>query len=53
MLRGGTPINSLDICCRSHDRCYKNFGTDDSGCDKELASCENQTSDPGWWQVSQ
>lgn len=36
---GGTPINSYDTCCRTHDRCWANFGTNDCGCDCNLLSC--------------
>ncbi|MFS0873185.1 hypothetical protein [Paenibacillus xylanilyticus] len=49
---GGTPINSLDYCCRAHDRCYSNFGFDDCGCDDELESCARTATDsPGWRSV--
>ncbi|MBM7713817.1 hypothetical protein JOC94_000787 [Bacillus thermophilus] len=48
-----TPINALDKCCQAHDRCYKNFGKGDNGCDKNLQSCADRTSDPGWWMVSE
>ncbi|MEY2305738.1 hypothetical protein [Bacillus tropicus] len=50
---GGTPINTLDSCCRSHDRCYSNFGSNDCGCDRDLSVCANNASDPGWWMVSE
>ncbi|MBB4823176.1 hypothetical protein HNO89_000394 [Sporosarcina luteola] len=36
---GGTPINSLDLCCRTHDRCYANFGMYDCECDKRVVAC--------------
>ncbi|MBY7141578.1 hypothetical protein KFZ56_00345 [Virgibacillus sp. NKC19-3] len=49
---GGTPINSLDSCCRSHDRCYGNFGYNDCECDQILGDCANGTTDPGWWYVA-
>ncbi|MBJ7950107.1 hypothetical protein [Bacillus cereus group sp. N24] len=39
MSRGGTPINGVDSCCRSHDRCWSNFGQDDACCDKTLVNC--------------
>lgn len=48
---GGTPINSLDSCCRAHDRCYSIFGNNDCGCDQELGQCAERTSDPGWYLV--
>lgn len=49
---GGTPINTLDYCCRAHDRCYANFGFDDCGCDAELESCSRTATDsPGWRSV--
>lgn len=48
-----TPINPLDGCCQAHDRCYKNFGVGDDGCDWQLYTCANNTSDPGWWMVSE
>lgn len=36
---GGTPINVYDSCCRTHDRCWANFGTNDCGCDCNLLAC--------------
>lgn len=36
---GGTPINATDVCCRAHDRCWRNFGTNDPCCDKALIDC--------------
>ncbi|MFC5557747.1 hypothetical protein ACFPN4_01210 [Ureibacillus thermophilus] len=36
---GGSPINSTDVCCIAHDRCYSVFGDGDNCCDKELVSC--------------
>ncbi|MBU5355089.1 hypothetical protein KQI74_22655 [Paenibacillus barcinonensis] len=49
---GGTPINTLDYCCRAHDRCYSNFGFDDCGCDAELERCARTATDsPGWRSV--
>ncbi|MFD0768951.1 hypothetical protein ACFQZ1_08515 [Bacillus sp. CGMCC 1.60114] len=36
---GGTPINAIDYCCRSHDRCWSQFGENDACCDKNLVSC--------------
>lgn len=36
---GGTPINSIDNCCRSHDRCWDSFGDWDACCDKRLVNC--------------
>lgn len=48
-----TPINTLDSCCRSHDRCWANFGKGDNGCDYELYLCANKTYDPGWWMVAE
>lgn len=49
---GGIPINPLDSCCRSHDRCYENFGYDDCECDQILGDCANGTIDPGWYFVA-
>jgi hypothetical protein len=49
----GTPINTLDTCCRTHDRCYANFGINDDECDWDLYYCANATSDPGWWMVAE
>ncbi|MGG3522565.1 hypothetical protein ABES13_27775 [Bacillus pseudomycoides] len=46
-------INTLDSCCRTHDRCYNNFGFNDCGCDADLSRCANAASDPGWWMVSE
>ncbi|MEI3597820.1 MULTISPECIES: hypothetical protein [unclassified Oceanobacillus] len=48
-----TPINPLDSCCRSHDRCWANFGKGDDGCDYQLYTCANRTSDPGWWMIAE
>lgn len=48
---GGTPINSLDSCCRAHDRCWDVFGSNDCACDKELGKCAERTVDPGWYLV--
>lgn len=48
-----TPINSLDSCCRAHDRCWDTFGKGDSGCDRQLYNCANKTADPGWWMVAE
>lgn len=36
---GGTPINPYDTCCRTHDRCWANFGTNNCSCDCNLISC--------------
>lgn len=36
---GGTPRNVYDTCCRTHDRCWANFGTNDCGCDCNLLAC--------------
>lgn len=38
---GGTPINVYDSYCRTHDRCWANFGTNDCGCgcDCNLLAC--------------
>ena len=48
-----TPLNALDSCCRSHDRCWVNFGKGDDGCDMQLYKCANATSNPGWWMVAE
>ncbi|WP_238655559.1 hypothetical protein [Paenibacillus piscarius] len=36
---GGEPINSLDYCCRAHDRCYTAFGYGACNCDNALLNC--------------
>lgn len=36
---GGPAINSTDICCIAHDRCWSVFGSGDKCCDKELVNC--------------
>lgn len=36
---GGTPKNPYDSCCRAHDRCWANFGTNNCSCDCTLISC--------------
>lgn len=36
---GGVPINSLDYCCRAHDRCYSAFGYGSCNCDNALLDC--------------
>ncbi|KAB2477776.1 hypothetical protein [Bacillus cereus] len=48
MSRGGTPRNRIDSCCRTHDRCWSNFGAWDPCCDKDLLRCvvQNQSVDP-------
>lgn len=45
----GTPVNSADTCCRTHDYCYGSFGAYPARCecDKTLRSCLANTSDPG------
>lgn len=42
----GTPINSLDTCCRSHDYCYGSYKSypDRCTCDKTLIDCAASTS---------
>lgn len=39
---GGTPKNALDTCCRTHDRCWANFGTNDCQCDCDFIKCANK-----------
>lgn len=39
---GGSPINSIDSCCRAHDRCWSQFGDWDACCDKILVDCANR-----------
>ncbi|EKE31239.1 hypothetical protein MJ3_09723 [Salimicrobium jeotgali] len=34
---GGYKVNSLDGCCYAHDNCYSAFGSNDCGCDQDLA----------------
>jgi hypothetical protein len=48
-LGGGTPINSIDSCCRAHDRCWHNFGEGDKCCDKELANCIDPYQNQDYW----
>lgn len=36
---GGTPINPIDTCCRSHDRCWERYGRWDCQCDRNLINC--------------
>jgi hypothetical protein len=37
---GGTPINGVDRCCKTHDDCYKNYSSDRcSRCDNPLIQC--------------
>ena len=48
-LGGGTPINSIDSCCRAHDRCWINFGNGDKCCDKTLASCIDPYQNQDYW----
>lgn len=36
---GGTPKNAYDTCCRTHDRCWENFGVDDCQCDCQFIAC--------------
>ncbi|PEZ06120.1 hypothetical protein CN330_27515 [Priestia megaterium] len=36
---GGTPKNPYDTCCRTHDRCWAAYGTNNCGCDCALISC--------------
>ncbi|RAP26424.1 hypothetical protein C2W64_01967 [Brevibacillus laterosporus] len=36
---GGREINNLDGCCHQHDNCWKNFGSWDHCCDKNIVSC--------------
>ncbi|MGE1115682.1 hypothetical protein ACQJ0K_28585 [Priestia megaterium] len=39
---GGTSINSIDTCCKTHDTCWSNFGSWDHCCDKNLVNCANK-----------
>lgn len=48
-LGGGTPINSIDTCCRAHDRCWSVYGKGDKCCDKILASCIDPYQDQDYW----
>lgn len=48
---GGTPINYLDKCCRSHDTCWETYGKDYCMCDRNLAFCAELSIDPGWYMV--
>ncbi|HEF1906408.1 TPA: hypothetical protein R9Y97_005840 [Bacillus cereus] len=36
---GGPTTNAIDSCCRSHDRCWDNFGENDACCDRKLVDC--------------
>ncbi|MBJ8073041.1 hypothetical protein [Bacillus mycoides] len=48
MQRGGAVVNRLDSCCRTHDRCWANFGRWDACCDRDVCRCvqQNQSVDP-------
>jgi hypothetical protein len=35
----GNPIDDLDVCCKEHDKCYKERGYLDCNCDIELIAC--------------
>lgn len=35
----GAPIDDLDACCMTHDRCYDREGYFDCGCDAALCRC--------------
>lgn len=39
---GGVPVNGLDKCCLTHDRCWANFGKNDCQCDCNLIKCANK-----------
>lgn len=45
---GGTPINPLDTCCRAHDRCWKQYGRNDCGCDGILEDCARRYRTQYW-----
>jgi len=35
----GTPIDSLDACCKGHDKCYDAEGHYTCGCDRLIVGC--------------
>ncbi|MCY8497765.1 hypothetical protein P8917_09945 [Bacillus atrophaeus] len=45
---GGKPINDLDYCCRTHDRCYDNFGFGHCKCDTPLVKCAKSLRSKYW-----
>lgn len=36
---GGSTEGPYDVCCRTHDRCWHNFGKNDCQCDCQFLSC--------------
>ncbi|RXT07249.1 hypothetical protein EIZ39_13995 [Ammoniphilus sp. CFH 90114] len=40
------PIDGLDACCRSHDRCYRRRGWRNCNCDRQLTRCAEKYADP-------
>ncbi|KGX84366.1 hypothetical protein [Pontibacillus litoralis] len=46
---GGTPVNPLDTCCRTHDYCYRSFTTypDKCACDQNFINCARGTDEAG------
>ncbi len=40
----GAPIDDLDACCMTHDRCYDREGYLDCGCDFALCGCASRAS---------
>jgi Phospholipase A2-like domain len=49
----GTPVNSLDRCCRTHDYCYGSYSSYPGrcACDENLINCASYTDNAGGSRV--